>query len=513
MLGQSVLIRRGENNKLIKMAAIVLFVNLIIGIYLLAYFLHKKTFEYWKTRNVPYIQPELFYGNSRGLGTDYHTYLFMLKAYKELKDQGEPLGGVYISLRPTAIITDLDLVKSVLVKDFNYFPNRGIYYNAKDDPISEHISNIENEQWKNLRSKLTPTFSSGKLKVMFNTIQDISDNFMRTIERETIESGSLEIKEIMARFTCDVIGNVAFGVECDSLNDKSAKFYDMAVKSMDSFDFVQRLVLMGYRKLARTFRMKLTPDDVSQFYFDVVKSIVAHRVKDKETSNRADLMNILIGMLNDGVISMEQIAAQSFFYFVAGYETTSTTLTFCLYELAQNQELQQKARDEVADVMQRHNNGFTYEGVNEMSFVEKIIKETLRKWPPSVSVQREAVANYKVPNSKIVIEKGCPIMVPVYAIHHDESIYPEPAKFDPHRFDDDQVALRHPYSFLPFGEGPRVCPGVRFSLLETKVCLAKLLSNYQFALDYEQTEYPIKIAPSKFMMCPANGVYVKFNRI
>lgn len=488
--------------------------NLIVGLCLLAWFFYKKTFEYWKVRNVPFIQPELFYGNSRGLGTKYHTCTFMEKGYNELKDQG-PVGGVYISLRPTAIITNLDLVKTVLVKDFNIFPNRGIYYNAKDDPISEHISNIEDEQWKRIRSKLTPTFTSGKLKVMFETIQVISDNFMRTIERETSESahGSLEIKEIMARFTCDVIGNVAFGIDCDSLNDKSAKFFDMAVKSMDSFDFVQRLVLMGYKKLARAFRIKLTPSEVSQFYFDAVKSIVEHRSKDNTTRDRADLMNILIEMIKRGNITMEQATAQAFFYFVAGYETTSTTLTFCIYELSQNLEIQKKARQEVTEVLQRHNNAFSYDGVNEMSFVEKVIKETLRKWPPSASVQREAAANFKVPNSKVVIEKGCPVMVPVYGIHHDPSIYPEPEKFDPSRFDDDQVEKRHQFAFLPFGEGPRVCPGVRFSLLETKVCLAKLLSSFHFYLDYNLTEFPIKISPSKFMMSPANGVYVTFDKI
>lgn len=493
------------------MELVVLSVNLTIGALLLAYFFYKRTFEYWKTRDVPYLKPQFPYGNTKGLGTKFHTFALMHKVYNELKNKG-PLGGIYISLRPTAIITNLDLVKAILVKDFNYFSNRGIYYNAKDDPISEHISNIENEQWKNIRSKLTPTFTSGKLKIMFDTISNISEKFMLTIERETLTDGSLEIKEIMARFTCDVIGNVAFGIECDSLNDKTAKFFDMAVKSMDSFDFVQRLVLMGYKNMARALRMKLTPDDVSKFYSDVVKSIVGYRSQNKDVK-RADLMNILIQMMQSENLSMDQITAQSFFYFVAGYETTSTTLTFCIYELSQNQELQDEARKDVTNTLSKNQNQLTYKAVNELNYVDKIVKETLRKWPPSVSVQREASANYKVPNSKIIIEKGCAIMVPVYGIHHDESIYPNPGKFDPSRFDAEEAEKRHQFAFLPFGEGPRGCPGVRFSLLETKICLARLLMNYQFTLDYDRTEYPIKISPSKFMLSPEKGVFVKFNKI
>lgn len=495
----------------LKMAATILIMNLVLGALLFIYLFFKRIFEFWKLRNVPYIEPEFFHGNSKGLGSRYHTYAFMEKAYTELKGKG-PIGGVYISFRPTAIITDLDLIKSVLVKDFKYFPNRGIYYNAKNDPISEHISNIENEQWKSIRSKLTPAFSTGKLKTMFDTILNISNTFMSTIERESVNHSIIEIKEIMARFTCDVIGNVAFGVECDSLNEKNAKFYEMAVKSMDSFDFVQRLVLMGYRKFARALRIKLTPNDVSDFYMEIVRSIVDYR-KQSNDVNRADLMSILISLMQTGNISIEQIAAQSFFYFVAGYETTSTTLTFCIYELSQNQELQEKARQEVLKVVEKHHHQLSYESINDMNFIEKIIKETLRKWPPSVSVQRESVANYKVPNTKIVIEKGCAIMVPVYGIHHDPEIYPNPQVFDPSRFDEAEVAKRHQFSFLPFGVGPRECPGIRFSLLETKICLAKLLMTYQFSMDYEKTEFPIKISPAKFMMTPENGVFVKFNKI
>lgn len=335
---------------------------------------------------------------------------------------------------------------------------------------------------------------------------------MTTIEKESTSTTNVEIKEIMARFTCDVIGSIAFGVECDSLNDKNAKFYEMAVKSMDSFDFIQRLVLMGYKNIARALRMKLTPSDVSQFYMEVVKSIVDYRSQNKDI-NRADLMNILINMMKSENISMEQITAQSFFYFVAGYETSSTTLTFCIYELSQNQELQQQARVEVQECLEKYHGELTYEAINDMTFIEKIIKETLRKWPPSVSVQRETSADYKVPNSKIVLEKGTAVIIPVYGFHHDSDIFPEPEKFLPSRFDAEQVEKRHPFSFLPFGEGPRACPGIRFSLLETKLCVAKLLLNFQFSLDFDETEFPIKISPSKFMMSPDKGVFVKFSKI
>lgn len=277
---------------------------------------YTKYKNYWKSRSIPYLQPNLLYGNSRGLGTVYHTMEFMKKTYNEFKHQG-PFGGAFISINPVAIITDLDLVKSVLIKDFKYFQNRGIYYNSRDDPISEHISNVEDEKWKIIRSKLTPTFTSGKLKLMFDTISVFSDKLSDKIMKESVEIKSLEIKDILARFTCDVIGNVAFGIECDSLSDKNSKFYEMAVRSMDSFDFVQRLIFMGFRKIARLLKLKLTPDEVSEFYMNTVKEIMDYR-KSGQDRNRADLMNILIDLTNRKSIPFNQAVGNSFFYFVAG---------------------------------------------------------------------------------------------------------------------------------------------------------------------------------------------------
>lgn len=312
-------------------------VNFVIALILIVVLFLKRNFDYWKIRNVPHLKPEIPFGNTKGLGVEYHTYLFMKKAYEELKPQG-PFGGCYISLRPTAFINDLDLVRQVLVKDFSYFANRGSYYNLRDDPISGHISNLEDDAWKNIRSKLTPAFTIGKLKMMYDTIVTIADGLMETIDRETLTSGSLNIKEIMARFTTDVIGkyfrlqahrrlmqilanssqtgDTAFGLNCHSVNDKSAKFFEMSVKSMESFHFGKRLVYSKYKKIARMLRMKLTPTYVSDFYTKVVKSTIDHR-NQNSGENRNDLMNLLMNMMKTDGLSLNQVTAQSFFYFVS----------------------------------------------------------------------------------------------------------------------------------------------------------------------------------------------------
>lgn len=87
---------------------------------------------------------------------------------------------------------------------------------------------------------------------------------------------------------------------------------------------------------------------------------------------------------------------------------------------------------------------------------------------------RRVKHDYKVPNSNIVLEKGTSVVIPIYGIHWDPEIYPEPEKYDPDRFTSEEVAKRHPFAFLSFGDGPRQCIGLKLALIEVKVALAKI---------------------------------------
>jgi cytochrome P450 family 6 len=110
-------------------------------------------------------------------------------------------------MNPILMILDLDLIKNIMVKDFNVFPNRKLYFNEKDDPLTAHLVNLEDDEWRSLRTKLTPTFTSGKLKMMLPTILKITENLINTLEKEVVMNESVEIKELLSRYTVDVIGN------------------------------------------------------------------------------------------------------------------------------------------------------------------------------------------------------------------------------------------------------------------------------------------------------------------
>lgn len=218
-------------------------------------------------------------------------------------------------------------------------------------------------------------------------------------------------------------------------------------------NFFKRFLRTSYRDIARALRIKLLPSDIADFYMNITKETVNYREKNPDVK-RQDFMNLLVEMKNENIVTIEQIAAQSFVFFLAGYETSSSTMTYCMFELALNQEIQKKARDSVIKVLEKHNNNLNYDSLNEMTYLEQCINETLRKYPVVANLQRTSISEYKIPSTNVKLLKNQTVWIPVYAIHHDEDIYPNPHEFNPDRFEASEVAKRHPMSFLPFGEGP-----------------------------------------------------------
>lgn len=271
----------------------------------------------------------------------------------------------------------------------------------------------------------------------------------------------MEVKDTLARFTTDVIGTVAFGIDCNSLEDKDAQFYKMGTRIFSTpSSFYKRIMRANFTDLSLKLGLKSLPEDISDFYMGITKETVEYREKNPQV-NRQDFMNLLVQLKKEKIVTVEQIAAQSFIFFLAGYETSSSTMTYCMYEFSVNEDIQEKARQSVIEAMSKHGNELTYDAVGDMNYLEQCVDETLRKYPVVSSLQRTPIRDYLIPHTNIVLPKGRPVMIPVHAIHHDEAIYPQPEKFDPDRFTPEEVSKRHQFSYLPFGEGPRICIGMR----------------------------------------------------
>ncbi|KAK9884813.1 hypothetical protein WA026_009040 [Henosepilachna vigintioctopunctata] len=147
----------------------------------------------------------------------------------------------------------------------------------------------------------------------------------------------------------------------------------------------------------------------------------------------------------------------------------------------------------------------------DMEYLDRAVNETLRKYPPLAGLSRICTKEYKVPGSHIVLEKGVRVMIPVSGIHHDPDYYPNPEIFDPDRFTEENKKTRPAFSFLPFGEGPRVCIGARFGMMQTKVGLSALLLNYEFSVN-SRTEEPLQYDIHSFIISTKGGMWLDFKK-
>jgi cytochrome P450 family 6 len=145
-------------------------------------------------------------------------------------------------------------------------------------------------------------------------------------------------------------------------------------------------------------------------------------------------------------------------FYIAGSESSSSTVAYTLYELTQNEELMKRAQEDIKVTLEQHNGELTYESIMDMKFIDLCVKETLRKYPGLPILNRECTKDYHVPGTSFTIQKGTSVIVSLLGIHRDEQFFPNPEQYDPDRFTDEKHAYDEDM-YMPFGAGPRNCIG------------------------------------------------------
>ncbi|XP_057660426.1 probable cytochrome P450 6a20 [Diorhabda carinulata] len=510
--------------------------NVVLSIITLAvvvYLYLKWHYNYWKRKGLYQIEPELVYGNIKEFVQQRLAFADQFtKLYNQLKSKGLKHGGIYLTLKPTYMPIDLDIIKNILQRDFPYMMNHGHYTNEEADPLTGHLFALENEKWRKMRTKLTPTFTSGKMKMMFPTMIACTKDLVEVLEDNARIQDPVNVKEVASGFTIDVIGSVAFGIDCCSLKNPDSEFRKFG-KKIFMVSPMRRIKHIISTAVPRWVLLKLGYKQTEQEIEDFFMSVVGDTVKYREENNiyRKDFMHLLLQLKNRGrvtddeiifnkedekndaghFITLNELVAQCFVFFLAGFETSATTITFVLLEIALAQEVQDKLRDEIRSIWEKHHQ-ITYEAVMEMHYLEMVIQETLRKHPPVPSVPRVSTKEYAVPGTDIILATGTKVHIPVHAIQNDPEYYPEPDKFIPERFTEENKSKRHPLSFLPFGEGPRLCIGARFGMLQIKVAVASIINTFKVTIN-DKTKLPIRYTTSTFVPTVEGDVWLDFHKL
>ncbi|XP_078662451.1 cytochrome P450 3A8-like [Branchiostoma floridae x Branchiostoma belcheri] len=422
-------------------------------------------------------------------------------------------------------ITDPEMLQDVFVKKFHSFTNRqpkDLYMRVK--PVGRMLTQLLDEDWKNVRSTISPAFSGGKLKQMAGPMNSCAGLLIENIGKFAENGESFEVKELTGAFTMDVITRTAFGTQIDSQKNPKDPFVIYSKKMLDRSVTIVTLMFMFFPKLVGSlmekFEYSVFPADAKQFFYNVFDQLMelrqnegqervdflqlmmnAHKEHDKEQAGTGDVK--LHG--HKQALTKDDVVANGILFFIAGYETTATTMAFTLYNLALNQDKQDKVRQEISKVMEDRD-FVNYEDVHKMPYLEMCILETLRMYSPASMTLRTSSEEVKL--KWLTIPKNMLVAVPVLAIHYDAERWPEPYKFIPERFTKEEKEKRGAYDWLPFGAGPRNCIGMRLALFELKLGLARLLNTYRVKTAPD-TDIPLKMKKFKKFPIPENGIRLR----
>ncbi|KAF5299148.1 hypothetical protein FQA39_LY02321 [Lamprigera yunnana] len=489
--------------------------NLVIVLVLVlclivAYF--KYSCNYWIRNGIPQLRPSFPFGNVRKVFLRQQMLGDRIKEiYNTMKSH--TCVGIYVFNQPVLIPLSPELIKNILTKDFQCFHDRGIYYDEENDPLSAHLFSLSGTKWRNLRNKFSPAYTSGKLKFMLETIVMCGKQMQDVLINMVTASEEAEMKEMMARFSTDVIASCAFGLNCNTMKNPETKFRKMGRRAFTQTipDMLRVVCVYLIPKIVKPLGFGVFPAEGKKWcfqkrFFAVINAIETKGYLDGDENSDVEQIS------NGTRLTFEEAAAQAFIFFLAGFETTSATMSFAMFELSTNLEIQEKARQEIKTLMKKYVNNITYESLMEMHYLDTVISETLRKYPPAPIYARKSTEDYQLPFTNTVIKKGLPLLLPIWGLHKDPEYWSNPELFDPDRFNEENKSKIADYTYLPFGEGPRICIGQRFALIQIKVGLAIILNNFKFTLN-PKTSVPLKLEPKGIVITPVSGIWVDLEKI
>ncbi|CAM4520056.1 cytochrome P450 3A9-like [Lepidochelys kempii] len=427
--------------------------------------------------------------------------------------------GFYEGRQPVLAVTDPTIIKTVLVKEcFTTFTNRrnlglvGVLESA--------VSMAQDEKWKRIRTVLSPTFTSGKLKEMFPIMKQYGEVLVRNVQKKAEKDEPVEVKDIFGAYSMDVVTSTSFGVNIDSMNNPKDPFVK-EIKKLVKFDLFHPLFILIFVcpfliPLLKKMDVNVFPKDAIEFFTKSIARMKEDREKEAK-GGRVDFLQLMMESQNSNTsyesngmthtykgLTDTEILAQALIFIFAGYEPTSNSLCYLAYKLATHPDVQQKLQDELDSVLP-NKAPLTYNALMQMEYLDMAVNEVLRLFPLGGRLER--VCKKDVEINGLTIPKDTVVMIPPSVLHRIPEYWPEPEEFRPERFSKENKEVLDPYTYLPFGAGPRNCIGMRFALLSMKVAIASLLQNFTFR-PCKETQIPLKLNYRGFLI-PEKPIVLK----
>ncbi|ODM94324.1 Cytochrome P450 9e2 [Orchesella cincta] len=463
--------------------------------------------------------------------SEWDTY-----AYKALGS--EKFCGISQLGSSVILVKDMDLIKKVFIKDFDYFMDRREFFSEAEITVKKMLSVLEGEEWKNVRMTISPVFTSGKIRRMMSCFNEIGrewvENFMEKANNNPDGSVVIKVLDSVNQYTIDVISSAVFGMQSGTIKNPKSTFAVMAdrLTNFTKWQLLKFAMATFLPNFVKILRLKLIDSQALEFFEGILDQGLKARMSGS-TTKRNDFLQLLVeakkGELkaegNDELSSFEKDAqieggekkktwlteqimnSQTVGFLFAGASTVSNAISSAIYALALNQDVQERVRNEVKKII-KPDGTLDYDDLSSLVYMDMVISEVLRKFPALTRLERKCVRDYRDAETGLFVPKGTLVIIPVHAIHHNPEYYEHPDKFYPEHFTPEKKCQRSTYSYLPFGMGPRSCIGARFAMTEIKSAIAHVVNNFVIE-PTAKTPVPLKGCWAGFMLLPPKGLELR----
>lgn len=470
--------------------------------------------KFFKDLGIPGPKPDLLWGNLKQM--DHRR----VEAFVQWKKEHGKLFGVYVGSEPFLVIADPQMAHECLVKQAAIFQDRPTSF-VDAEPFKSSLFQLGGSKWKNVRAALNYAFSSNMMKDL-STVADLSaTRFADKISSISLRSGHVEVFDRALDFAFDFIMNTVLAQKVKSQeggNEPILEFLKQVSKDMENSAIEVAFTVPAVRSVLTL----IYPFTKHAKAFKNITSHVQHLIELHRSGELPKEPSVLQTLLGEEALNGAQkkpsrrykhlddqyISSNAAIFLLAGTEATASALSFLVYLLARHPREQEKVVKEMEDIFPSEEEiKFNFNELHRLKRIDMVIYEGLRLYPPvPLYLIRRCSQDTTVCGQ--FIPAGVNVMVTPWLIHNDPEFWPEPEKFLPDRFAEENTESRQNGTYMPFGLGPRVCIGQKLGFLALKSALVKVVRDFRLTLCDEATGPPTLSVPSVILL-PGGGVKVR----
>ncbi|XP_034240992.1 cytochrome P450 4C1-like isoform X2 [Thrips palmi] len=350
------------------------------------------------------------------------------------------------------------------------------------------------KKWHTRRKLITPTFHF-RILDQFMEVFNRNGNIM--VQKMLAAKQTINVHSLITLCTLDIICETAMGTKVEAQNDSTSPYVKAVHNAVVSFHhrtmkpWLQPDAIFYASTDGRTFNKAL------QVLHKYTQEVIESRRRERESRRKNSVHNAdddlgmkkreaLLDQLLDANESAANLADSDIqeevdTFMFEGHDTTAAAISFLLYCVAANPDVQQKLADEMHEIFGDSDRPATSQDVQNMKYAERVVKETLRLYPSVPLFARFMREDLEI-SGGYVIPAGANVTISCFQMGRNGNVWPDPEKFDPDRFLAENIATRHPYSYVPFSAGPRNCIGQKFAMMEMKSTLSKVVRHCKLSL-------------------------------